>query len=66
MKFRALACDYDGTLAHDGVVSESTSNYPKIVENLPERMTYLDLARPLPEGGFEERRGRIIVAGCPG
>src|SRR4051812_16352277 len=25
MKFRALACDYDGTLAHDGVVSRSTA-----------------------------------------
>src|SRR3954464_9599164 len=25
MKYRALACDYDGTLAHDGVVSESTA-----------------------------------------
>jgi HAD superfamily hydrolase (TIGR01484 family) len=25
MKFRALACDYDGTLAHDGVVSPSTT-----------------------------------------
>ena len=25
MKFRALACDYDGTLAHDGVVSGSTA-----------------------------------------
>ena len=25
MKCRALACDYDGTLAHDGVVSESTT-----------------------------------------
>src|SRR4051812_9965007 len=25
MKFRALACDYDGTLAYDGVVSESTA-----------------------------------------
>jgi len=25
MKYRALACDYDGTLAHDGVVSPSTA-----------------------------------------
>jgi hydroxymethylpyrimidine pyrophosphatase-like HAD family hydrolase len=25
VKYRALACDYDGTLAHDGVVSESTA-----------------------------------------
>jgi hydroxymethylpyrimidine pyrophosphatase-like HAD family hydrolase len=25
MKCRALACDYDGTLAHDGVVSPSTA-----------------------------------------
>ncbi|HSV62189.1 MAG TPA: HAD family hydrolase [Chthoniobacterales bacterium] len=25
MKYRALACDYDGTLAHDGVVTRSTA-----------------------------------------
>ena len=25
MRYRALACDYDGTLAHDGVVAPSTS-----------------------------------------
>src|SRR3954471_15842846 len=25
MKYRALACDYDGTLAHDGVVTASTA-----------------------------------------
>ena len=25
MKYRALACDYDGTLAHDGVVTPSTT-----------------------------------------
>jgi HAD superfamily hydrolase (TIGR01484 family) len=25
MKYRALACDYDGTLAHDGVVAPSTA-----------------------------------------
>ena len=25
MKYRALACDYDGTLAHDGVVTDSTA-----------------------------------------
>ena len=25
MKYRALACDYDGTLAHDGVVTPSTA-----------------------------------------
>lgn len=25
MRYRALACDYDGTLAHDGVITESTA-----------------------------------------
>jgi len=25
MKYRALACDYDGTLAHDGVITPSTA-----------------------------------------
>lgn len=45
------------------VVEESRINYPKVIANLPRRMTYRDLTRPLPGGGFEERPGRIILAG---
>ncbi|MCP5112212.1 MAG: radical SAM/SPASM domain-containing protein, partial [bacterium] len=47
----------------DAVVAESAANFERIVENLPERMTFLDPGKPLAGGGFEERRGRIILAG---
>ncbi len=45
------------------VVAESKANFPRIIDNLPERMTYLDLASPLPAGGYREKVGRIILAG---
>lgn len=45
------------------VAEQSRSNVPRIIENLPSRMTYLDLADPDGAGGFREKRGRIIVAG---
>lgn len=45
------------------VVSESKANFLRIIDNLPDRMTYLDLASPRPEGGFQEKVGRIILAG---
>lgn len=51
--------------ALEAVVRESEEAFPKIIANLPERMTYLDLASPddtAPER-FRERRGRIIMAG---
>src|SRR3954468_19474226 len=48
MKFRALACDYDGTLAHDGVVSPSTA---AAVERFLEsgRHLFMVTGRELPE-----------------
>jgi hypothetical protein len=45
------------------VVREARTNVPRIIENLPDRMTYLDLADPDESGNFREKRGRIIVAG---
>lgn len=47
----------------EGVVRESERNFPRIIANLPPRMTYRDRAAPLPGGGFAEKRGRIIVSG---
>lgn len=47
----------------DAVVAESTSNFSKVIANLPERMTYLDTKRPTPGGGFEEGIGRIVLSG---
>src|SRR5882724_66651 len=44
-------------------VRQSQENVPRIIDNLPGRMTYLDLADPDENGKFREKRGRIIVAG---
>lgn len=49
--------------ALDEVVQQSVTNMPIIIDNLPETMTYRDLASPLPEGGYAEKTGRIILAG---
>jgi hypothetical protein len=45
------------------VVEESKANIPRIISNLPERMTYLDLNDADGNGSFREKRGRVIVAG---
>jgi MoaA/NifB/PqqE/SkfB family radical SAM enzyme len=45
------------------VVTQSVTNLPKIIANLPDEMRYLDLGAPLPEGGYQEKVGRIILAG---
>jgi hypothetical protein len=45
------------------VVSMAKRNFPRIIANLPERMTYIDLDQPLEGGGFNERRGRVILSG---
>ncbi len=42
----------------DEVVSQSRSNFRRIIENFPDRMTYLDI-----EDVLRERRGRVILAG---
>lgn len=47
----------------EAVVRQSELNFPIIIDNLPERMTYLDLSAPLAGGGYVEKVGRIILAG---
>jgi hypothetical protein len=46
------------------VVEESAANYPRIIENFPDRMAYLDFndCDPL-TGAPREKEGRIIIAG---
>src|SRR5262249_2218119 len=50
--------------ALDAVVSEAERNFPRIVDNLPERLTYLDLEDAGADGTFPEKAGRIILAGA--
>lgn len=47
------------------VVAQAAQAMPRIIDNLPERHSYLDLDSPDPAapGGFTERPGRIILAG---
>lgn len=47
--------------AFDGVVAEALRNFPRIIDNLPERMTYIDLAEG--PGQHTEKVGRIILSG---
>ncbi|MFC3677151.1 radical SAM/SPASM domain-containing protein [Ferrovibrio xuzhouensis] len=49
--------------ALQAVVDEAIRNFPRIVANLPDRMTYLDLDSPGPDGGFVEKVGRIVLSG---
>jgi hypothetical protein len=49
--------------ALDAVVREAQANFPRIVDHLPERMTYLDLDDPRPDGSLPEKPGRIILSG---
>jgi hypothetical protein len=45
------------------VVSEAERNTARVLANLPERMTYLDLNNPAPDGTPPEKTGRIILSG---
>ena len=49
--------------ALEGVVAEAERNAPRIVDHFPARMTYRDLDDPLPDGGFREKTGRVILSG---
>jgi hypothetical protein len=49
--------------ALEGVVREAERNMPRIVDHLPERMTYLDRGDPRPDGSLSEKPGRIILSG---
>src|SRR6185437_10806277 len=50
-----------GALA--AVAEEAKANYPRIVDHLPQRMTYLDRNDPRPDGSLREKTGRIILSG---
>jgi hypothetical protein len=45
------------------VVNEATVNFPRIIDNFPERMRYFDLEDPLPDGTLPEKTGRVIISG---
>ncbi|PYT21215.1 MAG: hypothetical protein DMG57_39350 [Acidobacteria bacterium] len=45
------------------VVAEAQENFPRIIQNCPERMTFLDLADAGDTGTFREKIGRVILAG---
>lgn len=45
------------------IVAQSQQAFPRILANFPDRMTFRDPAEVLPDGGFREKRGRIILAG---
>ena len=47
----------------EAVVREAETNFPRIVDHLPARMTYLDTGDPRPDGTFPEKTGRIILSG---
>ena len=47
----------------EAVVAEAERNFPRIVDHLPERFTYLDLDAPNDDGTLPERTGRIILSG---
>ena len=49
--------------ALEEVVAEAERNFPRIVDHLPERLTYLDLDDPQPDGTFVEKTGRVILSG---
>ncbi|MFO1317520.1 MAG: radical SAM/SPASM domain-containing protein [Burkholderiales bacterium] len=47
----------------EAVVQEAERNFPRIVANLPERLTYRDLDDPQGDGTFPEKTGRVILSG---
>jgi len=49
--------------ALEEVVAEAERNFPRIVDHLPERLTYLDLDDPQPDGTVVEKTGRVILSG---
>ena len=50
--------------ALDTVVAEAVRNFPRIVDHLPERMTYIDLAdAPDATGQYPHKTGRVVLSG---
>src|SRR6478735_11272428 len=49
--------------ALEAVVAEAERNFPRIVDHFPDRLTYLDLDDPRPDGTLVEKTGRVILSG---
>jgi hypothetical protein len=49
--------------ALEAVIAEAEANFPRIVANLPARMTYLDPDDPTEDGAPREKVGRIVLSG---
>jgi hypothetical protein len=49
--------------ALDGVLREATTNFPRIIDNFPERMAYRDLDAAGADGALPEKVGRVILSG---
>src|SRR5262245_26719522 len=47
----------------DLLIEEMRQCFPKVIANLPARMTYFDIADPAPDGTLPEKPGRITLAG---
>jgi hypothetical protein len=45
------------------VLHEALANFPRIIDHFPDRMTYLDLDNPGPDGSLLEKTGRVILSG---
>jgi sulfatase maturation enzyme AslB (radical SAM superfamily) len=49
--------------ALEAVLAEAERNAPRIIANLPETMTYLDMTDPAADGTLPRKIGRIILSG---
>ena len=45
------------------VIDEAVLNFPRIIDNFPEHMRYIDLADQAPDGSYPEKIGRIVLSG---
>lgn len=49
--------------ALNSVLQEAQRNFPRIIDHLPEELTYRDRADPNPDGSLPEKPARIILSG---
>jgi len=49
--------------ALESVIAQVENNIESIINNFPEKMTYLDLENPLPDGQLIEKTGRVVLSG---
>jgi len=49
--------------ALESVVAEAERNFPRIVDNFPARLTYLDREAPRADGTLIDKTGRIVLSG---